>query len=257
MGNHDNHRIAARYGTDLVDGINMIGLLLPGTGNTYYGDEIGMDDAKIRFDEGVDPQACQFDQDWYNRVSRDPERTPMQWDTSLNAGFSTSMTTWLPVNSNFWRLNLKDQMQGSTNSHFKIYNRLLDARKTDTMLYGDLETYVLSKWIFAFVRRLEGSDTYVVVVNLGSDSKPIDLLAFMSDLPNVLTVHTSSVNSQYVPNEKLSANEFFMRPKSSLLLTTAKEVAPPTYKDSVNGCIKIQTVSFELLLAILFSKFFF
>nr|XP_018916040.1 PREDICTED: maltase A3-like [Bemisia tabaci] len=253
IGNHDNHRIAARYGTDLVDGMNMIALLLPGTGNTYYGDEIGMDDAAIRFDEGVDPQACQFDKDWFNRVTRDPERTPFQWDTSLNAGFSTSMKTWLPVNSNFWRLNLKDQMQSNEKSHYKVYKRLMDVRKTDTMLYGDVETYVLAKWVFAFTRRLTGSDTYVVVVNLGSDTTSVDLSAFMSDLPETLTVHTGSVNTQYDPNDKVPTGVFYMRPKASILLTTAQEVPPAAYSDSKTSGVATRTSTSIGIIVFLFT----
>nr|XP_018910472.1 PREDICTED: maltase 2-like [Bemisia tabaci] len=256
MGNHDNRRVAARYGSDLVDGVNMIGLCLPGIGNTYYGDEIGMDDTVIRFDQGVDPQACHGGPEWYSQKSRDPARTPFQWDTSLNSGFTTNRKTWLPVNSNFWRLNLKAQMQAGENSHWKVYKRLMSVRKTDTILYGDLETFVLTKYVFAFVRRLEGSEAYVVVVNLGSDSQSIDLLAFMSDLPDVLTVHTSSVNSQYLPNDKVSTNGFFLRPKASVLLTTAKEVPPPAYTDPANGSSTIHTVYFSFIITLFIYVFF-
>ncbi|CAH0387137.1 unnamed protein product [Bemisia tabaci] len=254
IGNHDNHRLASRYGTDLVDGLNMIGLLLPGTGNTYYGDEIGMEDTNVRFDEGVDPQACEFGKEKYRLVTRDPERTPFQWDTTLNSGFSASLKTWLPVNSNFWRLNLKAQVQSEGNSHYKVYKRLIDVRKTDTMLYGALETHVLSKWVFSFARRQNGSDTYVVVVNLGSETAPVDLSAFMNDIPDTLTVHTSSINSQHQPGDKVAINEFMMRPKSSLLLTTASEVPPPSYKTITSSSSKLN-VPIGTLILFLFCKY--
>lgn len=85
MGNHDQHRAGSRYNADLIDGLNMLVLLLPGTAVTYYGEEIGMvDNYDISCDQAHDPQGCQDNVTLGN--SRDPQRTPFQWDTSTNAG---------------------------------------------------------------------------------------------------------------------------------------------------------------------------
>jgi len=70
LGNHDVGRVASRLGSDLVDAMNMIYMLLPGTPITYYGEELGMVDAKL---------ASPTDK-------RDPARTPMQWSKEANAG---------------------------------------------------------------------------------------------------------------------------------------------------------------------------
>ena len=53
LGNHDKPRIATRFGADLVDAMNMIYMLLPGTPITYYGEEIGMTDGQVRIDSSA------------------------------------------------------------------------------------------------------------------------------------------------------------------------------------------------------------
>lgn len=109
MGNHDQNRVGsfARYGPELVDGISMISLMLPGTAMTYNGEEIGMEDTFIKWEQTKDPQALNAGEGNYLAKSRDLERTPFQWDDSAAAGFSDAKDTWLPVNPNYWRINLK------------------------------------------------------------------------------------------------------------------------------------------------------
>ena len=75
IGNHDNPRAANRFGTKLLDAMNMIIMMLQGSPITYYGDEIGMtDNDKIQINSYLQ--------------ERDPYRTPMQWDDTANAGKS-------------------------------------------------------------------------------------------------------------------------------------------------------------------------
>lgn len=62
----------------------MMTLLLPGVSVTYYGDEIGMGNVSFSWD----PQGCNAGKDHYKTVSRDPERTPFQWDNATSAGSS-------------------------------------------------------------------------------------------------------------------------------------------------------------------------
>ena len=65
-------------------------LLLPGVSVTYYGEEIGMTDAYISWKDTVDPEGCRAGKANYLSSSRDPERTPFQWNDSVAAGkFST------------------------------------------------------------------------------------------------------------------------------------------------------------------------
>lgn len=64
----------------------MLVLLLRGTAVTYYGEEIGMEDTKIRFDQTTDVLALKAGQKDFTKVTRDPERTPFQWNSSQHAG---------------------------------------------------------------------------------------------------------------------------------------------------------------------------
>ncbi|XP_017462391.1 PREDICTED: maltase A2-like [Rhagoletis zephyria] len=102
-GNHDNSRPATHIGEKRVDMMTMIVHAMPGASVTYNGDEIGMTDMDT-------------DSDNY----RDPERMPMQWDTSENAGFSTGNSTWLPINPNYKYLNVQTQ-RGVARSTLNIY----------------------------------------------------------------------------------------------------------------------------------------
>lgn len=86
LGNHDQSRVASRFGTDLVDGMQMIQLLLPGTAIVYQGDEIAMVDTFLNWDQIVDPPGINAGPTRYYEFTRDKNRTPVQWDSSKNAG---------------------------------------------------------------------------------------------------------------------------------------------------------------------------
>ncbi|KAJ9588790.1 hypothetical protein L9F63_017901, partial [Diploptera punctata] len=85
LGNQDNHRVASRFGTGLVDAMNMLSLFLPGPSFIYYGEEIGMEDTEITWEQCQDPQGINLGPRYYNEKTRDPERTPFQWDDTMNA----------------------------------------------------------------------------------------------------------------------------------------------------------------------------
>ncbi len=82
LGNHDRPRIATRVGREQARLAQMLLLTLRGTPTCYYGDEIGMQDVPIPPEQLQDPQGKDDP-----RHSRDPQRTPMQWNVSVNAGF--------------------------------------------------------------------------------------------------------------------------------------------------------------------------
>ncbi|KAJ8297997.1 hypothetical protein KUTeg_024528 [Tegillarca granosa] len=105
MGNHDNHRISDRLGKDMVNAFNMLLLTLPGTPTTYYGEEIGMEDTEYSFKELKDPYGIN-NKDHFKEVGRDPERSPMQWNSSGNAGFTIGKP-WLRINANYQTLNVE------------------------------------------------------------------------------------------------------------------------------------------------------
>ncbi|XP_045513187.1 maltase 2-like [Pieris brassicae] len=177
VGNHDNSRMATRYGSALVDGINMIVLLLPGVAVTYMGEEIGMVDGFVSWEDTVDPSGCNTnDPVNYVKSSRDPERTPFQWNGELNAGFSTADKTWLPVADGYEMLNVEAQKLAER-SNLKVYQALADLRLNGVFRYGRYDSLALNSDVFAF-KRWHNSDTYVIVVNMRDTEHEVDLTYF-------------------------------------------------------------------------------
>nr|XP_018907799.1 PREDICTED: maltase A3-like [Bemisia tabaci]XP_018907800.1 PREDICTED: maltase A3-like [Bemisia tabaci] len=220
MGNHDQRRVASRFGIELLDGLHMIQMVLPGTSVTYNGDEIGMEDTFIRWDQTVDPQGMSVGKDNYLRFTRDPQRTPFQWDHTTSAGFSTNPKTWLPVNPNYWRLNYRN-VKREIRSHFRVYQQLVALKEAATIQHGDLNVFALSKYVLAFTRSYEKNPTYVVVVNIGSEIETTEGLQKKGSLPKYLTVYSASINSGYTQGRKLLADKIKLRPKAGLVLFTA------------------------------------
>ena len=109
-----------RFRHDMVDGLNTLNMMLPGTSVTYQGEEIGMRDGYVSWEDTVDVEALnRGDEDTYMLYSRDPARTPFHWDDSLNAGFSTAEKTWLPIAQDYEEINLAKQ-KVDARSHFKV-----------------------------------------------------------------------------------------------------------------------------------------
>ena len=165
----------------LADAFNMIALTLPGISVTYQGEEIGMEDnMDITWEETVDNKGCNCGPELYLEpdCSRDPERTPMQWDDSANAGFSTSNKTWLPVNKNYVSLNV-DVQRGRADSHLEIYRRLVALRR-DLSTAGDFKTFVEGE-LLAFALVDDASPTHVTVVNFGDTYELVDLSGVFHD----------------------------------------------------------------------------
>lgn len=142
-----------------------------------------------------DPAACNTNPDVYKKYSRDPERTPFQWDATTNAGFSSAPKTWLPVNPNYVDLNLQKQ-KAAAKSHFKFYQKLMSLRKLDTFQYGDLKVLALNDRVFALVRDLLDRETYVVVINIGPNNENVNLRAFAT-LHDKLKVVAAAPTSDY------------------------------------------------------------
>jgi alpha-glucosidase len=143
----------------------------------------------------VDPAACNTNPQVYMNFSRDPERTPFQWDGTKNAGFSIADRTWLPVNPNYVDLNLNAE-KSAAKSHFKFYQRLMELRKLDTFEYGDMKIVALNQNVFAYVRELLDHETYVVIVNLSQNYENVDLKVFAT-LREKLRVVAAAPASDY------------------------------------------------------------
>ena len=182
--NHDLPRIVSRWGNDKeyrIESAKMLATLLHGMKGTpyiYQGEESGM--TNVRFDDINDYNDIESLNMYKDRLSkgyshneimesiyakgRDNARTPMQWDDSENAGFTTG-TPWLAVNKNYDKINAKQCLQDE-NSIFNHYKKLIDIRKNnDTIIYGDYKLLCEDdENIFAYVRELNG-DKILVVCN--------------------------------------------------------------------------------------------
>ncbi|XP_044727453.1 maltase 1-like [Chrysoperla carnea] len=221
LGNHDVHRVGSRYGAERIDGLNMLVMLLPGVGVSYNGDEIGMLDTFITWEQTHDPMALNAGPDRYQLFTRDPERTPFQWDDTLNAGFSTSKNgTWLPVNESYKTLNLKKQ-KADPESHYKLYQKLLELRKEKTIQDGDLVVKALSDHVLTMTRSLSGHDTFVFVFNLGEKNATINLECY-SQLPlkSRLKVELKSVYATLPLGTILPISDFPIGPYEAYVLTS-------------------------------------
>ena len=196
LGNHDSPRVYSRYG----DGIHSaklarlslaLVLTLKGTPFLYNGEEIGMTDDII-----TDPTKLRDTMaTWYydqlvnelkvdsteaalraGQMSRDKNRTPMQWRNAPNGGFCpASVEPWLPVNPNYSKgANVEDQL-GNLTSLLNYYKRLLCFRKsTPAFIEGEyIPLHDESQEYFAFLRKIE-SQTILVVLNFSNEHLELD-----------------------------------------------------------------------------------
>ncbi|XP_026737750.1 maltase A1-like [Trichoplusia ni] len=194
FGNHDNNRMPTRFRHDMVDGLNSVNMMLPGTSVTYQGEEIGMRDGYVSWEDTVDVEACnRGDNETYHLYSRDPARTPYHWDNTTNAGFSTHNKTWLPVADDYEELNLAKQKEDDR-SHFKVYQKLTALRKEVTLSHGEYSIRALSDSTFYLVRYLRTYDTLVLLFNVGEEPDTV-VLDRVPNLTTPATVYVSSIHS--------------------------------------------------------------
>lgn len=170
LGNHDRPRIASRFGAERAASFAIMELTLPGIAVVYYGEEIGMEDFRdISFEDTQDPQAANTNKEIYQLYTRDPVRTPFQWDATAYAGFTapTAAKTWLPVHPNYKDLNLAAQ-KAAPKSIFKLYKHLIQLRKDETFMYGEFESKALINNVLGYTRKLADHKSYAVVMNMNS-----------------------------------------------------------------------------------------
>lgn len=180
--NHDVPRIVSRWGNDKeyrVESAKMLATLLHGMKGTpyiYQGEELGM--TNVRFENLEDYKDIET-LNMYNErkkqgytheeimlsiytKGRDNARTPMQWDDSENAGF-TSGQPWIKINPNYKEINAKSQLKDE-NSIFNYYKKLIQIRKSNpVVVYGKYNLILEeSKEIFAYTRTLENEMLLVI-----------------------------------------------------------------------------------------------
>ena len=180
LGNHDQHRLATRIGPSQARVANMLLLTLRGTPTCYYGDELGMEDVAIPPEKIQDPPAVN-QPEIAHIVGRDPERTPMQWDVSPNAGFSAPEVEdlWLPIAANYKAVNVASELK-DPHSFLNYYRSLLAIRKaTPALLWGDYRSHDLGspetqQNCFVYERRA-GDQSVMVALNFSGQDQTIGL----------------------------------------------------------------------------------
>lgn len=174
MSNHDNPRAINRYGdgqhndqiAKLLAGMY---LTLRGSPIMYYGEEIGMVNNDPKRKEDVKDPIGRLG--WPKEKGRDGERTPMQWDTDANAGFSKT-APWLPVPSSYKTTNVATELK-DPNSILNFYKHVLALRHTNSALReGD---YVALNQddpnVLSYLRTYKGNAVLVVLNMSGRDQK--------------------------------------------------------------------------------------
>ena len=192
LSNHDNPRVVSAFGNDSpayrvasAKALATMVLTLKGTPFIYQGDELGMtnypftsidqcDDIAVKnawqalvVTKKVSPEVFMAN---VRKVSRDNSRTPMQWDNSPNAGFTTAPKAWLAVNPNFLEINAKQELS-DPNSIYRYFAQMAALRKkTPAFVYGDYKDLApTDPKIFAYTRAI-GAEKYLVVLNFSTDA---------------------------------------------------------------------------------------
>lgn len=194
--NHDQPRSVSRFGNDSDEyreiSAKMLATcihMMQGTPYVYQGEELGMtncpfntldnfrDLESINAFHELTEQGKMTEEDMMAAIGykgRDNARTPMQWDDSAYAGFSTA-NPWIMVNPNYTKINAKDQVNRE-DSVFKYYQKLIKLRhESELIVYG---TYYLilddDKDIYAYIRTL-GDEKLIVYCNFSENTREVEL----------------------------------------------------------------------------------
>lgn len=197
LGNHDFPRLVSRFGDaenywyESATLLATLICILRGTPTLYQGDEIGMRNVSFKqasqfrdveffntYKEQKAIQGDKFDENKFIEIAcefgRDNARTPMQWDSSVNAGFS-KVQPWIDVNSNFSEINVANQ-ENSPVSILSFYKKLLKFRKEDLIwVYGEQEIFELIENQLYAVARIQGSVVKWVILNFSNSEFEINL----------------------------------------------------------------------------------
>jgi oligo-1,6-glucosidase/alpha-glucosidase len=202
FSNHDRRRSATRIKGNLEKAklLQLLQLTVRGVPCMYYGEEIGMTDGRFSYRKGLDPIAqknkwvARFLTDAANEtLNRDDLRTPMQWDTTKNAGFSSADKTWLPANKNFGERNVVKESEDSSSILSEIKTLLRLRNEYEALKNGSIEIVKekSSKDLLCY-RRKDANQTLLVVINFGE--KKIQLPADFTKGKILYAVKNSTAN---------------------------------------------------------------
>lgn len=207
LGNHDRRRLASRIGNDQLRNAAMLLLTLRGTPTLYYGDEIGMVHADVPADRIRDPWEINVPG---KGLGRDGVRTPMQWSSEDNAGFS-STEPWLPLGGN-WKAQNVETLTKDSASLLNFYRQLIEFRKDSLALqlgdYGDIGSSNGALW-FA---RQHGAGRLWIALNLTGD--PVTLVSAPARGEVVMSTSTDR-------NGEATGRQIKLRPNEGVIVRVA------------------------------------
>ena len=194
--NHDQPRSVSRFGNDSDEyreiSAKMLATclhMMQGTPYVYQGEELGMTNCPFNTLENfrdlesinafheLTEQGKKTEEEMMAAISykgRDNARTPMQWDDSTYAGFSTAQP-WIMVNPNYTKINAKDQVNRE-DSVFKYYQKLISLRhNSDLIVYGTYDLLLADDPdIYAYTRTLD-DDKLIVYCNFNDNTREVEL----------------------------------------------------------------------------------
>ncbi len=215
--NHDQPRVISRFGSDdkyHKESGKMLATLihcLRGTPYIYQGEEIGMTNPhfksieqyrdveslnhyQILQDKGMTKEQALMILDVH---SRDNSRTPMQWDDSINAGFTTG-TPWIQTADNYTKINVKNSLEDK-DSIFYYYQKLIQLRKNyDVIAYGDIKPLLREdKRVFAYERNYKGQKL-IVICNFYPTTYEIELPYDLSNYKCILNNYKNEAKAKKI-----------------------------------------------------------
>ncbi len=200
FGSHDVSRLASRVGIHAAPTAAMLLLTLPGLPIMYYGDELGMVDQTIETHttkDGFEKKRPGIG------IGRDPERTPLLWDNSHNAGFSSS-NPWLPVSTNYPIENIKSQLINKV-SILNLYRNLINLRnKSDVLQRGAYRSYTINSSVFCYKRSLNGTN-YLIVLNFSEQTLKLNNENLRGEI--ILSTYLDTTNKSISSKIVLRSNE--------------------------------------------------
>lgn len=215
--NHDQPRVISRFGSDdkyHKESGKMLATLihcLRGTPYIYQGEEIGMTNThfksieqyrdveslnhyQILQDKGMTKEQALMILDVH---SRDNSRTPMQWDDSINAGFTIG-TPWIQTADNYTEINVKNSLEDK-DSIFYYYQKLIQLRKNyDVIAYGDIKPLLREdKRVFAYERNYKGQKL-IVICNFYPTTYEIELPYDLSNYKCILNNYKNEAKAKKI-----------------------------------------------------------
>ena len=212
-----NHDLSRSFNRSIIGGYNIekakvaavLLLTIKGTPFIYYGEEIGMENGKIKRKDIKDPLGKKF---WPFYSGRDKARTPMQWSNDDNAGFTKAENPWLPINNDYLLKNIEIQTN-IEDSILNIYKKIIQIRKRHPALTsGDWMPVMKGKHGILAYYRVHNDEQLLVILNFTNEPKQISI--------DIASGHKILFSTHKIPHSKTLNSEYKIAPFEALIMET-------------------------------------